>query len=104
MSSPFEEKVRQLSQAIEEGKRKINSTEQSFPTAIALGSLVPFSTMLLLFLIKPSFVKKYEGDKSVVSGYKFFFYTTLITSLLWCGMYILNRYNFFERLGEMTPA
>jgi len=97
-SASFERKVDQLSAAINEGSRRISIKDQCFPTAIAMGTTVPFATMLILFLTKPFFVKRYEGNKSTIDIKKLFWTTFFATITIWAGMYVFNKYRGFDKL------
>jgi len=97
----FEERVKKLSAAIDAGTRKISVKDQCFPTVIGIGAVVPFATMLVLFLTRPSFVKRYEGNKSNLNVPKLFWYSMGITIFVWCAMYIFNLYKGFDKLAMM---
>lgn len=97
----FREKVDQLSAAIDEGHRRVSIKDQCFPTAVATGVVAPFATMLILFLSKPSFVRRSEGTRSVLSVKKMFWYTLGITILIWGMMYIFNMFRGFDRVAMM---
>jgi len=99
--SSFEDRVKQLSAAIDAGSRKISAKDQCFPTVIGIGAVVPFATMLILFLTRPGFVKRYEGNRSSLNVPKLFWYSMGITLVVWGMMYIFNMYKGFDKLAMM---
>ena len=94
-------RINKLSQSIDEGTRKVYIKDQCFPTVVAVGATVPFITMLVLYLTKPFFVKRYEGSRSLLDVKKFFWYSMLITIVVWGGVYIFNKYRGFDKLAMM---
>lgn len=97
--SSFRDKVAQLSAAIDEGSRQVSLKDQCFPMIVGIGAVIPFATMLVLFLTKPSFVKKYEGKKTTLSTKKLFWYSIGITLLVWCMMYVVNIFKGFDKMA-----
>jgi hypothetical protein len=100
-SAAFKDKVQQLSAAIDEGTRKVSLKDQCFPTVVGIGVVVPFGTMLVLFLTRPYFVRKYEGNKSTLNVKRLFWYSMGITLLIWGMMYLFNLFKGFDRLAMM---
>ncbi len=104
MSAPsgtFKQRLDKLTDALDASTRRVSVKDQCFPTVIAIGVVVPFATMLVLFLTKPKFVQKKEGNKSLRDSTKIFWYTLGLTMLIWGGMYVANKYHGFDKLAMM---
>jgi drug/metabolite transporter (DMT)-like permease len=97
----IKDKIKNLSDAINDNIRKVSIKDQCFPTAIAIGSVVPFVTMVSLFLFKPRFVQKKEGSKSLRDPRKIFWWTLLLTIGIWICMTGFNYYKGFDSLAMM---
>lgn len=95
----FKDKIARLSAAIEEGTRKISIKDQCFPMVVGLGAVVPFATMLVFFLWRPSFVRKNEGSKNTISVKKLFWVSILSTLFIWATMYVVNMYRGFDKMA-----
>lgn len=95
----IKEKVRHLSSALDDSVRKISIRDECFPTAVAIGSTVPFLTMFSLFVFKPRFVMKREGNRSIRDTKRIFWWTIGLTILIWAGMWVFNYYKGFDKLA-----
>lgn len=97
----FKDRIDRLSSAINRETKNVSIKDQCMPTMVGIGIVVPFASMLVLFLARPSFVKKYEGNRSSISIKKLFIYTILSTLIIWASMYVFNMYKGFDKLAMM---
>ena len=86
----FEKTLNELTKSIEGVKKSASSKEKCFPTMIVLGVLAPILVWILLYFLQPSFVQKREGDEYTRNSTKVFYWTVLITLIIWVALYLFS--------------
>ena len=84
-STQFEQKVNALSSLMSDTSSKAEKKEGGFPMKIIAGLIIPFVVAVGLFFGKPSFVKNEKDERE---NSKVFYWTLLITVVIWVLMYI----------------
>lgn len=89
-SSTFAEKVAELQEQISSVSEKATGKEKCVPTMLIAGIVAPILVWILLYFLQPSFVQKKEGTKYVRDSTKVFYWTVLITVIIWVAMYLFS--------------
>ncbi len=79
-----------LKSHVEKARIGIESKEKCFPIMIIIGAVAPVLVWLVLYFLQPSFVQKKEGDVYVRNNTKVFYWTVLITLIIWVAMYLFS--------------
>lgn len=96
------EKINQLEIATQKAQAKLDATSIScIPTSLIVAILFPILLFLILWWWQPGFVKTTVNGKTSRSTAKVFFYTILITALVWLFMYMYARCDNFSQLSKM---
>ena len=90
MASSYKQKVSELQGMVDAASKKTASKEKCFPMMMAAGVAAPIIVWGTMFFLQPSFVQKKEGGKSVRDNKKVFYWTALITVILWVAMYLFT--------------
>jgi len=80
--------IDRLSKLIKEKKEQISKKAKCFPTMIVAGIIVPIVIWLILYFVQPEFVQVREGSRKVRSTTKVFYWTIIITVIIWAAMYL----------------
>ncbi len=86
----FIEKVDKLQSQLDASNAKVANKEKCVPIMLIIGVIVPLLIFLLLYFLQPSFVQKKEGTKYIRNNTKLFYWTLLITVVLWIAMYLFS--------------
>jgi len=84
----LQRKIDDLSGLLKSRKEAISRKEKCIPTMLIAGVITPIVIWILLYFIQPRFVQSKEGAKYVRSNTKVFYWTLLITVIIWVGMYL----------------
>nr|QBK86338.1 MAG: membrane protein [Marseillevirus LCMAC102] len=97
MSVPFSSKIDKLQAHVEVSNAKAANKEKCVPIMLIVGIIVPLLIFLLLYFLQPSFVQKKEGTKYIRNNTKLFYWTLLITVVLWIAMYLFSYCKGYEK-------
>lgn len=86
--STLQKRIDELSRLIRQKKEAISRKERCLPTMLIAGVVAPIIVWLLLYFIQPRFVQTKEGSKYTRSNTKVFYWTILVTVIIWVGMYL----------------
>lgn len=89
-SGSYAQKVSDLQSHVSAASAKVADKEKCFPTMLIAGIVAPILVTVLLYFLQPSFVQKKEGTKYVRNGPKVFYWTVLITVVIWIAMYLFT--------------
>lgn len=89
-SSEFSQKVSNLQRQISAASEKAAGKEKCIPTMLIAGIVAPILVWVLLYFLQPSFVQKKEGTKYVRDNTKVFYWTVLVTVVIWVAMYLFT--------------
>ena len=85
-------KVAELKAMLDNCNAKTKITGGCMPYLIAIAIAAPFFIWAVLYFGKPGFVQRKEGSKMVRSGTKVFFWTVLLTIIVWAVLYGWHLY------------
>jgi len=88
MSQKLQAKIAELGRMVKQQASKLNEKERCIPVMLIAGIIVPIVIWLVLYFIQPEFVKVQEGSKKVRSNTKVFYWTVIVTVIIWVGMYL----------------
>ena len=80
--------IKELGSRVDAHKNKIMKKEKCLPMMLIAGIIAPVIIWLALYFIQPNFVQTKEGDAHTRSNKKVFYWSALITVLIWVGMYL----------------
>lgn len=95
-AAAFKERVAGLQKEITAVAGKAAGKEKCIPTMLIAGIVAPILVWVLLFFLQPSFVQKKEGVKYVRDNTKVFYWTVLVTVVIWIAMYLFTYCQGYE--------
>lgn len=93
MSDDFASNIQKLTDLAKEVDlldQDITRKEKCIPIIVIGAIVVPVLAWLLLYFLQPSFVQSKEGLKYVRNNSKVFWWTVIITAIIWGGMYLFT--------------
>ena len=101
-SKVFEQKVKEMEEQIQKGSPNgPKGGGKCASTLYIIAAIIPVGTFLILYFAKPGFVQSKDGDTNVRSGKKVFWWTLLITFILWIIVYLFGYYRGYNLFGAV---
>lgn len=102
-SESFKKKVEDIQAQLDKIGQKASSKEKCIPTMMIAGVIAPLLIFIVLFFLKPSFVQKKNGKRYERDNTKVFYWTVIVTAVVWLGMYMYTYCSNYQK-GAMLCA
>ena len=92
MGSSFDEKIADLEKEVDKFSKETGVSTTCGNATLIVGGVTPFAIAILFYVVKPRFVLKKEGEKSVIDAKKVAQWTLLLSLIVWVGLYLYSYY------------